>query len=63
MIALEKQTISNWEYIGNEAFLRSFDKIAKSFVISIFEKDSKLRYPKSIFDMKESSPSNSFGAS
>lgn len=44
---IEKSTLKAWEVIGGSGTIaKYFDKMAKSFVVQMSERDARLRYPK-----------------
>ncbi|TNV86925.1 hypothetical protein FGO68_gene8129 [Halteria grandinella] len=68
----KKGTLANWEMIGpgsatpgqqQLSLNKGFDKIAKSFVINMLERHTRIRYPKlnSAFEGDYASTQNSFG--
>ena len=60
----EKSTFQTWDFIGSNGMIpRVFDKFSKSFVITLSDSDSKLKYPWANFKEGGHSPSNSLSMS
>jgi hypothetical protein len=43
--------MNNWDYFGTGPLQRAFDKLSKSFVIELLDKENRLKYPKNFNDL------------